>query len=269
MGRYRRLRGLYGRLLLSFDRIGAQSKDDAERFIELGARRDVVVVTGNIKFDLPEPTTDTPGLRRRFGIDADRPVVAAGSTGPGEEEIVLRTYSTLRARLPRTFLVLAPRHVERVREVLGVASSMKIGLHRLSSRSDAEAGGADGLLVDTLGELVSLYPMADAAFVGGSLVPVGGHNLLEPAAAGVPVVFGPHVHHVAEMAQTLLRAGAAVQVSDGAGLESAWYRILTDRAARTSMIVAARETVLANRGALARTADLVEELLGDGAGSMP
>ena len=261
MGRYSRLHGLYRPLIAGIARIGAQSRRDAERFLELGARPETLAITGSMKYDLPAPIVDPPALRTRFALEAHRPVVVAGSTSAGEEPIVLEAYASVRSRYPRLFLILAPRHSERASEVGREAAKRGVRLHPLSRGENRLAGAADGLLVDTVGELPGLYPLAHGAFVGGSLVPVGGHNLIEPAAAGVPVIFGPHVHHVSEVAEALEQAGGALRVRDGNALAQAWTSLLEDHGLRERMARKAAELVSANRGALDKSVALVLSLL--------
>jgi 3-deoxy-D-manno-octulosonic-acid transferase len=261
MARYRRFRRLFGPLLAGLARIGAASPEEAERFVESGARRETLTVTGNVKYDLPVSGVTESALRARFGIAAGRPVVVAGSTGPGEETMVLDAFVAARREHPSLFLILAPRHPERAAEVESEAKKLGLDFHRLSAGADAGAGGTDGLLVDSIGELGSLYAMASAAFVGGSLVPVGGHNVLEPAAAGAPVLFGPHTHHVTEPAEELLRAGGAIRVASPSALADAWKLLVRDREGRERMARAAAGVVRANRGALERTVAVVLSLL--------
>jgi 3-deoxy-D-manno-octulosonic-acid transferase len=261
MTRYRGLRGLFGPLLAGLDRVGAQSPDEAERFVELGVRREALTVTGNVKYDLPVPTVTETALRERFGVPPGRPVVLAGSTGPGEEALVLEAFAAARKEHPSLYLILAPRHPERVPGVEAEIAARGLGFHRLSAGTDAEAGKADGLLVDVMGQLASLYAMAAAAFVGGSLVPIGGHNVMEPAAAGTPVLFGPHTHHVTEPAEALLGAGGAIRVRSPAALAEAWKLLVRDRSERERVAAAAAGVVRANRGALERTVALVLSLL--------
>ena len=262
MARYRRLAPLYRPLLRSLDRIGAGSPEDAARFLELGARPEAIAVTGNLKYDLPVPAVDRTALRRRFALAPARPVLVAGSTGEGEDAPVLDAFLRTRTHHPDAFLVLAPRHPERAPKALSLAKARGLRAHALSSGSDGAAGAADVLVVDGVGELARLYALGSVAFVGGSLVPVGGHNVLEPAAAGVPVLFGPHTAHVAEPAETLLRAGAARRVNDAAALGETWSTLLLDEAARRAMSEAAHRVLADNRGALARTTALVGALLG-------
>jgi len=261
MRHYRRLRALYRPLLRAMDRIGAGSAGDAERLLALGARPASLTVTGNLKYDLPAPGHDPLALRRRFGLAPGRPVLVAGSTGEGEDAPVLDAFRALRAERPEAFLVLAPRHPSRAARAAELAVERGLRPHALSSAHDAAAGEADVLVVDGMGELARLYGMASVAFVGGSLVPVGGHNVLEPAAAGVPVLFGPYTAHAEEPAQALLAAGAARRVADGEALAAAWAALLHDPAACQAMGAAGRRVLDDNRGALGRTTALLLDLL--------
>jgi len=267
MNRYRRLSRLYRPLLERLCRVGAQSGDDAARFRELGVPGGAIRVTGNVKYDLPVPDVDEAALRSEIGLEPDRPVLVAGSTGPGEESAVLEAFAALRAAHPRLFLILAPRHPGRADEVEQLARSAGHRTRRLSRGPDGP-GEADLLLVDVLGRLGGLYKLGSAAFVGGSLVPVGGHNVLEPAAAGVPVLFGPHTGHFAEPAEALLRAGGARRVGDAAELARAVAGLLDDEGLRTTTARNASRVVAENRGALERSVDLLLECL-DAAGNRP
>ncbi len=262
VARYRRFRGLYGPVISGLARIGVQTPDEAERFVDLGAKHETIEVTGNVKYDLPAPAVSEGSLRERFGLTAGRSVVVAGSTGDGEEAMVLDAFISARREFPSLYLVLAPRHPERVPAVDAEIARRGLAFRRLSSATSAEAGSADGLLVDTVGELASLYVMAAAAFVGGSLVPIGGHNVLEPAAAGAPVLFGPHTHHVREPAEALLLAGGAIRVPNAAALAGAWKLLAGDRNSRERVARAAAGVVRASRGALLKTVELVLSVTG-------
>ncbi len=261
MARYRRFAPLYRPLLAGLDRLGAQTAEDGRRFLELGAREEVLEVTGSIKYDLPAAEVLPEALRRRFGLDSARRVVASGSTAEGEDGPILDAFLETRRDHPGLFLLIAPRHPDRAPAVQTEARSRGLRLHPLSTRRDAEAGRSDGLLVDTLGELAGLWPVADAAFVGGSLVAVGGHNVLEPAACGVPVLFGPYTHHIAEPAETLEREGAARRVRDGRDLAQTWSELLGDETRRRAMGQRGLAVIGANRGALDRSVALVVSLL--------
>lgn len=254
--RYERLRGLYAPLASRLRRVGAQSAADAERFARIGVPESRIEVTGNVKFDLAA-AAPAGASREAFGLAAGRPIVAAGSTGEGEDAPVLEAFLSARRSLPRLFLILAPRHPERFESAASEAASRRLAVHRLSSNDDTAAGKADVLLVDTIGRLAGLYALADAAFVGGSLVPVGGHNLLEPLAQGVPVLFGPHTGHVAEIARLLEEAEAADRIVDPPTLAAAWTRLATDRSWRQARIAAGQRVLEAHRGALGRSVSIV------------
>ena len=253
--RYRWLAGLYRPLLADIDAVGVAAPDELPRFVALGAPESVLTVTGNLKFDLPAPVESGSEVRARLGLAADRPVVAAGSTGEGEDSIVLDAFEAARRDVPDLALVLAPRHPERFDAAADEARRRGFRVVRLSSGS--AAGSADVLLVDTVGQLATLYAAASSAFVGGSLVRVGGHNLLEPLAAGVPVLFGPHTEHVAEIARTLALEGCGLRVTDAASLGRRWAFLATHPDERQSLASVGRTVLATNRGALQRTADLV------------
>lgn len=230
-------------------RFCVQGEEHRQRLIALGVAPDRVVVTGSLKGDAR--LADVPlFLAALAGLG--RPIVVAGSTHPGEEEPVLEAVLALRSRSPRPLWILAPRHPERFGTVASLLVRSGITAARRSDLSD-DAGAArtqvdacDVLLLDSLGELAGCYRGAAVAFVGGSLVPVGGHNLLEPARAGAPIVTGPHVETVKALAASLERAGAAVVVQDGRGLAAAIERFLgpsvREPAAAAARAVAARES---------------------------
>jgi 3-deoxy-D-manno-octulosonic-acid transferase len=259
MEHYRRWSRLYAPLVARIDRIGAQSAPDAARFVELGAPTERVVVTGNVKYDLSAPTITPEELRSRLALDARRPVFVAGSTAPGEDAPVLRAFVQARRVRPDLLSILAPRHTARVDEAFALARSLGLSVVRLSSRGPAT--GADVVLVDTLGELAALYQLATVAFVGGSLVPVGGHNVLEPAAVGVPVLFGRHMHHFEEPARTLEEAGGAWRVADESELAARLVELVGDAERRDRAATNAARVVAENRGALAASVRIVLELL--------
>jgi 3-deoxy-D-manno-octulosonic-acid transferase len=255
VARYRRASGLYGPLLQGLAAIGVAGRDEAARFVALGVPDPAIHVIGNLKFDLPEPVETAEELRSRLGVAGDRQVVAAGSTGDGEDRLVLDAFLAARRDVPNLLLLLAPRHPERFETALEEARRRGLRVWRMS-RGAAEEN-ADVLLVDTIGQLAGLYVVAGSAFVGGSLVRVGGHNLLEPLAAGVPVLFGPHTEHVAEMAAALVRSGAGSRVETAEALGRSFAVLATDPAERARRVALGREFMDANRGALGRAAELV------------
>jgi 3-deoxy-D-manno-octulosonic-acid transferase len=255
LSRYRFLSGLYGPLLRGLAAIGVSGHDEVARFVSLGVAPEAVQVLGNLKFDLPAPADDGAGVRAGFGIDPQRPVVAAGSTGDGEDALVLDAFAAARRDVRDLLLILAPRHPARFDAAAGEAIRRGLNVVRVSTGETAR--NADVLLVDGLGRLASLYAMAGSAFVGGSLVPVGGHNLLEPLAAGAPVLFGPHTGHVAEIADELIRCHAGERVNDAAALGRAFAHLATHPEERARRAAAGRDVLAAHRGALSRAAGLV------------
>ena len=261
VGRYRRLGGIVRETLAGRVLVAAQSAADAARFVALGAAGERTCVVGNLKFDFELPAeVEARGRALRAGLGAGRPVWVAGSTHEGEEELVLEAHERLRASRPDALLVLAPRHPQRFE---AVAALLRRRGAAFATRAGGGAVGAEAsvLLLDTLGELVLFYAAADLAFVGGSLVPVGGHNLLEPAALGKPVVTGPYTANAAPVARLLIEAGAATVAADAAALAATVARLLADDAARRSAGAAGLAALAANRGALARFLALLEPLL--------
>jgi 3-deoxy-D-manno-octulosonic-acid transferase len=258
VGRYRRVRGLAAQTLAHCTAIAAQSEADAGRFRELGADPARVHVLGNLKFDLELPADQVAAgraLRARWG--AARPVWVAASTHEGEEEAALQAHRILRARLREAVLVLVPRHPQRFDAVAKLAEASGL---RCARRSAIGADGALDLQVlvgDSMGEMATYFGAADVAFVGGSLVEAGGHNVLEPAALGVPVLFGPYMFNFEQARALLLEHGAAREIGGLLELEPALSKLLHDPAAREAMGRAGREVLRANRGALERLLKLV------------
>ncbi len=253
--RYRLVRRWFRRVLADVDRCCAQSDESARRLVALGAPADRVVTTGNLKFDAPPPRP-RPGdhdLLRSLGLTPDRPVLMAASTHTGEEGPVLDAFRRLRSRVPDLVLVLAPRHPERGAEVAGLAADRGLAAVRRSRLPEGGAGRPGVVVLDTVGELAALFPAATVVFVGGSLAPVGGHNVIEPAAWGRPVVFGPHMENFAEIAELFIAHRAARRVSGAGALEPVLAELLADPRQCAALGTAARSLVEANRGAAARS----------------
>ena len=259
--RYRMVRGAMKRVLADVGVFGMQSAEDARRVIALGAPPERVVVTGNLK---TEPLADPAGAgdlwHRLLGIDAGQPVWIAGSTHRGEEEAVLDAHTRALLDRPGLALVLAPRHPERVGEVLGILKSRGLAAVR---RSDLPARRSPGavIVLDTVGELAQLYAIADVVFVGGSLSPLGGHNMLEPALRGKPVLFGPHTHNFREAAGVLIDSGGGRVVHDGGELATELRRLLGDAVLRARVGNAGRDAVVSRSGAVRATLELVAQYL--------
>ena len=241
--------------------IGAQTAQDAARYAAAGAPRERIHVTGNAKFDF-DPGADAPERARRFrAVHADRrPVWIAGSTHEGEESVVLAAHERLCARFPDALLLLAPRHPHRFAAVAALLESRGVRYVLRSTGRMPDAGCAV-LLVDTLGELSMLYGAADAAFVGGSLVPVGGHNLLEPAALGLPLLSGPYTFNAEDIAQLLIAEGGAQVVTTAETLAGQLVQLFADAPARARIGARGKAVVEANRGALSRLLALLAPVI--------
>lgn len=257
---YRRLRPLAAETLANVAAIAAQSPQDAERFAALGARPDQLHVMGNIKFDIRVPAdlkSRGAQLRSQFG---QRIVWVAASTHEGEDEHVLDALATVRQQNANVLLVLVPRHPERFE---GVARLCRDRGYAVVRRSEGQPCTADTdvLVGDTMGELPMFYAAADIAFVGGSLVPVGGHNILEAAALGVPILFGPHMFNFAAIARLFVDAAAAEQVADSAALADAVLQQLQAPEQSREMGRRGHALVAANRGALDRLLKLCSSYL--------
>ena len=265
--RYRLVRRFFRRVLGDIDSFCVQSEATARRLAQLGADPVRITVTGSLKFDsldahAPVPNRGAERVLRFFRLSPERPVIVAGSTLKGEEEAVIRAFNRLRASgAAGALLILAPRHPERFADVDRLCRQEGLTtLRRSDLPIDAEPR-ADVVVVDTIGELAQLYQLATAVFVGGSLVPAGGHNILEPAVFGKPIVFGPHMENFAEIAARFVADGAAVQVTSGAELEEALLSLAGDPVRRARLGAAARALVEANHGAKDRTLAAITELL--------
>jgi len=261
VARYRRFGSLFRSIFSAISLIAAQTREDAERFVAIGAQRVRTHVAGNIKFDMELGAgiiDEGRTLRASFG--GARPTWIAGSTHAGEEEQVLAAHAELQADQPDALLLLAPRHPDRFDGVAELLSRRGLRCTRRSSGM-APDGGTAVVLVDTVGELAALYAAADAAFVGGSLVPIGGHNLLEPAALGLPLLTGPSQFNAKDIARLLIQQGAALQVADARELAAAVIRLLADPAERRRMGTIGRHIVESNRGSVARLLEFIEPLL--------
>ena len=258
--RYRAFRAIARGVLRKYDRILAREETDRERFVAIGAPESVVEVSGNVKFDY-EPDPSLPEIAPRIeSLIGGRKVLILGSTMEGEDEVLLPELERFLAE-QNAFVIIAPRKPERFELVAGLLGTSSF---RFVRRSALTSGPADILLLDTLGELAKLYRYATVAFIGGTLVPNGGHNPIEPAAAGVPVCFGPSMSNFREIAQVFLRNEAAAEVRSAAEVIDFAARMFDDAELQRAWGARARETVLQNRGASERTARRIVELLTGG-----
>jgi len=258
---YARLGGFARGAFARLSKVAAQSPEDARRFISLGVPEARVSVTGSIKFDQRLPASlqeQVQVIRRLWG--EHRPIWVAASTHEGEEEAVLDAHARVLERVPAALLVLVPRHPERFDRVAALVRRRGFTLARRAKEEACEAG-TQVFLGDTMGELPLFLGVADVAFIGGSLVPRGGHNMLEASAQGVPVIFGPHVFNFDAIATLLLEREAAVQVGDAKALARQVVEWLGDASERSRVGENGRRAVEENRGALERLVELVESLL--------
>jgi 3-deoxy-D-manno-octulosonic-acid transferase len=259
--RYRAFRAIVGSVLRKYDRVLAREDTDRDRFVAIGAPAGIVEVSGNVKFDYEPDETPLeigPLLETLF---AGRKVLVLGSTMEGEDEALLPEVERFLAE-HHAFVVIAPRKPERFELVAGLLGASPLRFVRRSELDpEREPPQADVLLLDTFGELARIYRYATAAFVGGTLVPKGGHNPIEPAAAGVPVCFGPSMSNFREIAQVFLRNEAAAEVRDAAEVLDFAGTMLDNTSLRNAWGERARNTVLQNRGASERTARRIVELL--------
>lgn len=258
---YGRIRRVVSESLSGVSLVAAQTAADAERYRGIGADPEKLIVAGNVKFDLEFTTAmrDQAAEIRAKLLEA-RPVWIAGSTHGGEEEQVLAAHRQILREVPNTLLILAPRHPDRMAEVADLCAKSGFSLRRRSEGRTCDSQ-TEVFLLDTLGELRLFYAASDVAFVGGSLVPRGGHNMLEPAAAGVPALFGPHVFNFEEIARRLGESGGGVTVRDSGELARWTVRLLLDSGQRHGIGGKGRVFVDANRGAVTRVTELIAALL--------
>ena len=290
---YRKLRWLMRTLLAKFESLAVQNETYADRLRQLGAPRDRITATGSIKFDAIAGERNNPAtseLRRSFGIADDETVLIAGSTHAPEEEIALSVWERLRDEFPKLRLILVPRHQERFEEMAALVRSRGLDLVRRSEdrgQRTEDRGQRPEVrinpdttnhqipvtpsprhpltpppcLLDTLGELSACWGMADIAFVGGSLTSRGGQNMIEPAGYGAAVLFGPNTRNFRDVVEMLLDVDAARVVADAEELTEAVRELLTDREQRIALGARARNLVLSQRGATARTVEIIDEVM--------
>jgi 3-deoxy-D-manno-octulosonic-acid transferase len=258
---YRRFRGLLRKVLANVDLFLAQTEQDAERLRDIGGNAERVQVAGNLKFDIPVPVAPAmvEHLRKSIAASGAGPVLVCGSTVEGEESLLLKAFENLLVRHPRAVMILAPRHPERFSAVAALLEKMSIRFWRRSAwNGEALNGGV--LLLDTIGELAALYALADVAFVGGSLVPRGGHNIIEPAQYGVATVVGNHTENFRDIV-SLFQRHDAVRIVGPAELPLVLMELLANDAERRALGQRAAETMRSQLGATSRTADALQELL--------
>jgi 3-deoxy-D-manno-octulosonic-acid transferase len=266
--RYKLARPFMRDVLSHVDRFCMQTEESARRIIEIGADPAKVSVTGSLKFDsleIPGVTTiegrGQNRVLRYFRMTSGRPVIVAGSTMSGEEEPILQAFRRIKSSVNNPLLLLAPRNPERFGEVVQLArTSAFVTVKRSDLPIDAEPR-AEVVVLDTIGELAQVYQIATAVFVGGSLVDTGGHNILEPAVYGKPIVFGPHMQNFREIAETFVAHDAAIQITHPRALEATFLTLLTDPVRRARLGAAARALVESNRGAKEKSLAVIGQIL--------
>ncbi len=267
--RYRLLRPLMRRVLEHVDVICAQTEADAERFRQLGATPERITLSGNLKFDSEPPRlAASPRLLEKAAAGTGRePIIVAASTMPGEEPMVLQAWSKVRAQYPRALLILAPRHPARFDEVAqiltGSACSYTRRTHLASQEPEisSQLAAPEVLLLDTIGELAGILELADVVFMGGSLVPTGGHNILEAAYWAKPVIFGPHMENFQDIARLFLEANACIQVRDAKELAESVLKLLGDRGDGQRLGERGKLVLEKQTGATARVLEQIQRLL--------
>lgn len=244
-----------------------QSEQDARHIKNLGADPSRVIVTGNTKFD--QTYSDISPVAREdlyhiLQLDPSSPIIVAGSTHPGEERIIAAAFREVRQLYPQAQLVLAPRQILRVAEIESLLEGSDWQTVRRTSLADYKGAKPDVILLDTIGELGLIYSLGDIIFVGGSLIPQGGHNVLEPAAHAKPILVGPHMFNFKDSYSLLTECGACLTVKDSAELAAAIIDLLSDHKKRNQMGAQARTVIVKNRGASARSAVYIKEILENG-----
>lgn len=262
--RYLRLRRLVGRVLSAVSVFLAQSDEDERRLIGIGAEPGRVQVSGNLKFDIA-PVSNPPAivdqLRAAMLAGDTTAVIVAGSTVEGEEQQVLSAFQNVLAQTPSAVLVLAPRHPQRFTQVVALLKTYGIRYWQRSVWSSSDPLGGGVFLLDSIGELGSIYALADIAFIGGSLAQRGGHNILEPAIYGVPIIVGPHTENFRDIIELFARAGALTVVRDQRELEAAFLGLLADAPERRRLGQRAADLVQQQSGAVTRTQAVLDQLL--------
>lgn len=267
-GRYKLVRPFIRRVLNDLTLAAMQTEQDAARIEQLGMRENRISIAGNLKFDSASTASDLDlgsEIRNRFAFNDGRPLIVAASTHDPEEGLVIDAFKAVRQSHSGARLLIAPRHPERFEEVASLLSKSGLSSVRRSATPSADDASADVVLLDSIGELRAVYPLADVAFVGGSIAPHGGHSLIEPGAHGVCTVTGPHTQNFAAVTQALLDKDALIQLREtdepAAELARVFTELLSDDPRRRSIAERAKAVCDRNRGATERTIDLISPLL--------
>lgn len=261
---YMRLRFYFRKLLNDIDLLLMQSDLDRNRLIDVGVSPEKMKTAGNIKFDQDWSPMDKDEFSRWTDVlkmEKDRDIIVAGSTHEGEEAIILNAYKKLLERMPGLVLIIAPRKTDRAGNICEMSISMGLSTLKRSDLTGNNNMDYQVLILDTLGELGRIYGLGTVSFVGGSMVPIGGHNLLEPAVFGIPVLYGRYTHNFVLMSELLADAGGGVRVEDEDALFNTFEKILADRELLNKMGENAARFVKENSGAVTRIIDYLEEYI--------
>lgn len=263
--RYKKAKFFFKHILKNFSAFCMQTEQDKTRILELGAEKRKVRITGNTKFDALVSKEENTKIKNKFtkifDIKENDKVIIAGSTHRGEEEKVLDAFEYICQKVSNVLLILAPRHPERFREITKLLKDRNIDYILRSTLDKTERKEQQVIILDTIGELSKLYTIADVVFIGGSLVPTGGHNVIEPASLGKPVVFGPYMYNFTESANLLLECKGAIQISDEAGLAACLLKLILNPEYAEQIGGIAKETVQQNKGASKRNLEIISGFL--------
>lgn len=262
-GRYQKVGFVFRDIFKNFKAIGVQDASDADKLVSLGAKRENVTITGNLKFDGAPTTCDdkinVPSMLRKLHIPEDAPILVAGSTHAGEEVLLVQMVLRLRKKFPKLFLILVPRHMERCKSILPELNATGIRTFLRSELDTREITAApDCLMVNTTGELRYFYGVATLTFIGKSITAKGGQNPIEPAALGKPVLFGPNMQNFTSIVRTFKRHNAAIQVTDFEDLAQKIEQLLTSAEERKIIGNNARNVVLQSQGGVERSCQLIQ-----------
>jgi len=251
----------FKKVLKNISAFGMQTDSDAKRIMELGAEESKIYVTGNLKFDqvFKAGFQIKQDILKDLMLPEDYTVLVFGSTHRGEEEILIEVYKKLRQRFKNLFFILAPRHPERFREVEDILSRNSIAYCRRTELKEKNIAGKEAILLDTIGELSNIYSIASIVFIGGSLVPVGGHNILEPAVFKKPVLFGKYMHNFRDIAELFVKSGGGIQILEPSEIEEKISALLSDVSRQKEIGKIAYSLFEKNLGATDRTLDIIKK----------
>ena len=263
--RYKKTKFFFKHILRNFSAFCMQTEQDKVRIMELGAEKKKISITGNTKFDALVSKEENADVKNKFikifGIKENDKVIIAGSTHRGEEEKVFDAFEYACQKISNVLLILAPRHPERFIEVTKLLKDRNLNYILRSALDETKREEQQVIILDTIGELSKVYAIADVVFIGGSLVPTGGHNVIEPASLGKPVVFGPYMYNFTESAKLLLECKGAIQIPDGDRLAACLLKLLTNSEYAKQMGDTAKKIVYEKKGASKRNLEIISGFL--------